>query len=184
MTKIIFFLGLLLWTQPSYAVSEQAICRILEQQKKTAPADYVPGVDVKGQSVVPANVSAPIKIVPDVVKFPLTIDLAEEIQALTEYNINMDAPLGLVEVHPDGLIKYNGQDWTEETRIFCEGDIAVPKAVASPEMPSPEVLRVMEESNEGIMINEDINEEEKIYTNRPDIMEKIEGGEYRDHIDE
>jgi hypothetical protein len=38
---------------------------------------------------------------------------------LSNKGINMEAPLGMLEIHQDGTIRYNDQDWTAPVLTLC-----------------------------------------------------------------
>lgn len=100
--------------------SDSIECKILETKTKVMPADYVPGVDAEGNKVVPADVEEKKKVaVNDVIKFPLTLDLANKLQQLKDLGITAESVLGVVEIHNDGRVKYNDQDITTSMKTLC-----------------------------------------------------------------
>ncbi len=78
---------------------------------------YQPGVDVNGNPVVPAALETNNNLgnVLNVVKVPLEFNLAQRIAGL---NLD-DAQLGMVEIHQDGKIMYQGQDITKPVMTLC-----------------------------------------------------------------
>ena len=94
------------------ANNSNAVCQTLVNHKPMAGVAYQPGVDVKGNAVVPADVNAAQFKVPDIIKVPLTIDLAKRVASLTGTGIQMDGNMGMLEIHENGKVMYNDQDWT------------------------------------------------------------------------
>jgi hypothetical protein len=106
---------------PYYAKAEEkpAICKILETHQPQNDVAYQPGIDAYGRPVVPANLnSASTFKVPEIIKIPITIDLAERLNAV-EDGVQLEAPLGMVEIHQDGRVRYNGEDWSQPVATLC-----------------------------------------------------------------
>lgn len=82
---------------------------------KTVSAAYRPGVDVHGNPVVPADLSPPLKALPDVIKIPVTLDLAGD-GAGVELK---PETLGMAEIYSDGRVVYNGQDISAQAADLC-----------------------------------------------------------------
>lgn len=116
-------------------------CKLLETKTKVAPADYVPGVDAEGNKVTPADVGESKPAVNDVLKFPLTLDLANRVQQLQDLGITAESVLGVVEIHDGGMVKYNDQDITTTMKTLC-GHALKEEPVA--EMPKEEPVKAME----------------------------------------
>jgi len=121
--------------------SDSIECKLLETKTKVAPADYVPGVDAEGNKVVPADVGESKPAVNDVLKFPLTLDLANRVQQLQDLGITAESVLGVVEIHDGGMVKYNDQDITTTMKTLC-GHALKEEPVA--EMPKEEPVKAME----------------------------------------
>ena len=165
------------------------VCRVLEKSNSVVSATYKPGVDVHGKAVVPADVNgAPTMALPAIIKVPLDIDLVKRISILKGKNITLDAPMGMIDIHQNGKVTYNDQDWTASVMSICGFSHAVindaetqsiekhaeiePAAQAQPEPAQPA---------SDIPAKGTISKQEqpiKIITNRPDL---IEGGAYRNH---
>lgn len=188
------------------AQASDAVCRILEREARVAPANYVAGVDVNGKAVASADINAAPQIVPDVIKVPLTVDLAKRVASLTDQAGLLEAPLGMVEIHKDGAVRYNDEDWTTPMKALCGQSLKATTVVEVPgvEKPSVPAMKEMKEPTRQVVDApvksqpeqtiapkapqvEQANvkkEELKIISNRPDIIDKIEGGEYRDNLNE
>ncbi len=82
---------------------------------------YKAGVDVRGKAVASADLNAATSadIVPDVMKVPLSVDFAQRMQVLQGKGVQLDAPLGMLEIHSDGSVRYNDADWTTPVTTLC-----------------------------------------------------------------
>jgi hypothetical protein len=81
-------------------------------------ATYTPGVDVNGNAVVPADLKAAAGA-NDVIKIPVTIDLAKSLTQNLPAGTEMDAAVSMIEIHKDGKVMYNGQDVTQQASAVC-----------------------------------------------------------------
>lgn len=141
MKKVILTAILLTISVPAYAQNDLALCRLMAQNSGVKGAAYQPGVDVNGNAVAPADVSAVPSIVPDVIRIPLTVDLAQrlgKVPAGTELKTDM----GMVEIHKDGRVVFNGEDWSNQAAVICGGGQVVPAApvVEEAAAPAPEAV--------------------------------------------
>ena len=183
--------------------ASEAVCRILEREAKVAPAAYVGGVDVNGKEVVPADINNTPSIVPEVIKVPLTVDLAQRVASLTDQAGLLEAPLGMIEIHQDGTVKYNDEDWTNSVKALCGQSLKETTVVEIPSVDAPSAPMVKEPTRQVVdapvksqpeqtiapkapqVEQVSVEKEElKIISNRPDIIDQIEGGEYRDNLNE
>lgn len=98
--------------------SIEPVCQILEKHTPTSDVAYQAGVDVYGRSVVPADLNAAPSILPEIIKIPLTLDMAKRMNFLVQ-GLDMEAPLGMLEIHPDGRVRYNDQDWSAPVMTLC-----------------------------------------------------------------
>jgi hypothetical protein len=133
---VVSVLGLSL-SVPALAQDKNTVCRLLTPGGKStavAPpsANYVPGVDVGGKPVVPADVNAaPASIIaPDKIRIPVTISVLQGLQLPP--GTKLDAEAGMVEVFMNGKVMYNGQDITPQTYAAC-GMQAPAEAVTAPQ---------------------------------------------------
>lgn len=129
-----FFLVALLLTVsvfPAFAQNDLALCKLRAQQVATNGVAYQPGIDVYGKPVVPADVGSAASMVPDLVRIPLNIDLAQRL-GVVPTGAKMDAEMGYVEIHKDGRVTFNGQDMTNAAAIACSDEAAPLEATASP----------------------------------------------------
>lgn len=108
----------------------EPVCRILEKHTPANDVAYQPGVDAYGRAVVPADLNAQVITVPDVIKIPLNIDLAERMGSLVE-GLDLEVPLGMLEISQDGRVNYNGEDWSAPMAMLCAQSH---KVIKEPEM--------------------------------------------------
>ena len=134
-------LFILLWLASPDAGAEEVLppeCKLLAvQSPNNSDAAYQPGVDVHGKPVVPVDLNAgqPSALVPQTVVVPLSVDLAQRLQGHTVEGLQLEAPLGMLEIHPNGRVVYNGQDLTPQVYPLC-GQY-VPPGLPRPE-PKPQ----------------------------------------------
>lgn len=88
-------------------------------------ADYVPGVDVNGNAVAPADVTAPIEALNYPIRIPVELDILRfldiDLPDSARDAINIDeANIVHFELFEDGSIKYNGQDLSDKVSQVCD----------------------------------------------------------------
>jgi hypothetical protein len=110
-----------------------AECRYLPAHQADAGVAYQPGVDVHGKPVVPADLdAAPVAALPETITVPLSIDLAERLRNSNVEGLQLEAPLGMLEIHQNGRVVYDGKDWTPQIYALCGQNVP-----AAQEEPSP-----------------------------------------------
>lgn len=124
MNKIFPLLTLFLLSFPAYAQEKSEnkydVCKLLPKHTPADDVAYQAGADVNGNAVVPADLNAaPMAEVLNVIKVPLNVDLAQNVAALQEQGIQLEAPLGMLDIYQDGRVLYNGQDWTTPVMMLC-----------------------------------------------------------------
>ncbi len=125
MRAVLFFMSFLFVIPAQAQVTDtKALCQLLAQHRTADSAVYKAGVDVDGNAVVPADLNStpPLGGVLDVVKIPLEVDLAERFSGFSGFEgsgLELEAPLGMLEIHQDGTVKHNGQDWTQPILALC-----------------------------------------------------------------
>lgn len=103
----------------SYANEQPAICKLLVKHTPAADVVYKPGVDVKGRVVTPADLNPSQIAVPDVIKVPVTVDLAQRLQASNVTGLQLETGFDAVEIHKDGKVIYQGRDLTQNVNALC-----------------------------------------------------------------
>ncbi len=119
--KILVFISIVLFSVSANAETLPPECRFIKKHKVAADVAYVPGVDVSGNAVVPADINAaPIQL-PEVIRVPLTVDLIERVRNYSGQftGVQAEADLGLLEIHRDGRVFFNGQDWSADIYAAC-----------------------------------------------------------------
>ncbi len=109
---------------PAYAIEvtySHQMCRLLEKHVPRDDVTYQPGADVNGKPVVPADLNGGSAFqLPDTIKIPLSVDLAQEFN-LTEFDDNeLVVPLGILEVTKDGRVLQDGRDLTDQAYVICK----------------------------------------------------------------
>jgi len=138
MRLLIVLFMLAAFTLPARAGNQEALCEVLPVKENFVGADYVPGVDVNGNPVVPADVKASANDILDVVKFPVTVDLAQQLNQQLPPGTEMDAPVAMIEVHKNSTVTYNGQDMTAEVYALCDKEpFNIEAANTAPEPVTP-----------------------------------------------
>ena len=130
--RIFVLTGLLLVTSAMPSMAQDAnlaLCKLRSQHVAAPGTAYQAGVDAHGRAVVPANVAATPSMVPDVVRIPMTVDLAQRLGSVPA-GAEMKAATGMIEIHKDGRVSFNGQDMTEVAVVLCDGK--VPTTAAAP----------------------------------------------------
>lgn len=127
--RFLFFIFAILMASPiAMAQEESAVppeCRLLPEHKADVGVAYQSGVDVHGKSVAPADLNAsPSNFTQETIVVPLTVNLAERLQGLNIQGLQLEGNLGYLEIHPDGRVSHNGQDWTSQVHVLC-GKMAV-----------------------------------------------------------
>ena len=117
------FVLLILLLMPVTSLAEEVesispVCQLLTVHTPTDDVAYKPGVDVNGNAVVPTDLNPNTFAVPDVIKVPLDINLAERLPNIAE-GVQLEAPLGMLEIYSDGKVQYNGKDWTAPVMTVC-----------------------------------------------------------------
>lgn len=118
MLKLLLTFGIFFITSPAFANDKATVCRIIDNHVPQSDVAYQPGIDVYGNAVVPADINFNAFQVPNVIKVPLNIDLAERMNLLVD-GLDLEAPLGMVEIYQDGRVRYNDQDWGAPMATLC-----------------------------------------------------------------
>lgn len=116
------FLAICFFVPPVFAQSagQNTLCDKVGAFNANVPeATYTPGVDVHGNPVKGADVNSSSAWMPDVIKVPIVIDLAERLGTDLPEGTKLEAPIQTVEIHKDGRIMMNGQDITTQAHSLC-----------------------------------------------------------------
>lgn len=153
----------------SYAqeLQKDSFCEIVMDHTPSDDVAYKPGIDVRGNPVVPADLGEAAQYdIPDVVRIPLTIDLAEQLDQDLPDGFEMNGNVGFVDILKDGGVRWNGRDVTNNAQVLCgidnnntatrQKDATDPPLMVNENPPAaidPEVNRLREETrNQDIVI--------------------------------
>jgi hypothetical protein len=201
--QISLFLAMMV-TGSAQAQELDPICKIVTSHTPRSDVAYQAGVDAYGNAVVPADLNTSNFQVPNVIKVPLNVDLAERMAVLAG-GVQLEAPLGMIEIHQDGRVRYNDEDWTNHVMTLCGQshkeahkveqkavEINAPVRIIMPaqdglQMPntikSPKINkeRIIEVAPTVAIPPQDVNIEQiEVDTPEDDVNDVIEGGSYRE----
>ncbi len=101
------------------------LCRYLDKVKpspdeRVSGAEYVPGVDVNGGSVAPADLAddGP-KFLNDPIIIPIQLDLLNKAGLDLPEGLFSESVLGEIKVFADGRVDFGGQDISDQAKTFC-----------------------------------------------------------------
>ena len=119
---------------PAYAQNEPALCKLRAQHVAHPDVAYKAGVDVHGNSVVPADINAAPTMVPDIVRVPMTVELAKLMNIMPK-GVELKAGVGLIEIFKNGHVAYNGLDISSQMAVLCGDEVPgqAPAAVLPPQ---------------------------------------------------
>lgn len=130
MKKFSFFAAaaaVMMFATPAMAQNQAALCKLWFTHKNAQKsANYQPGVDVHGRAVVPADVTAgaaAVAGVADNIRIPVTVELAQLLGAAVPVGTDLQAMAGVVNIHGNGRVTYNGEDLTQGTMTLCTGQV-------------------------------------------------------------
>lgn len=147
MKKILSFL-LLATLCPATVQAQDIVCGALE--------NHIPDADVSHRPNDDVNLNNP-NVVPEIIKVPLTVDLAQRVASLT--GTQLEAPFGMVEIHQDGRVLYNGENWTSSIMKLCGKSHAV---TTMTEISGDGILNQKKILNTGPVINRIKTEEKEV----------------------
>ncbi len=110
----------------SAAYAEQAhlktICNNPEYyNKQNLSADYVPGVDVHGKAVAPADLNnSTSPYIQNPVVIPIEVDLAQRFGLILPLGIELKPTVADLEIYQDGRIKYEGKELKQDIQSVCK----------------------------------------------------------------
>lgn len=143
--KLFIYLFLFVFLFDCQAIAqEDNLCRFLDKTENGA--EYVPGLDVHGKAVVPADLNATVPNLPDVINIPMTVDMAERVQQQLPEGLELDAGLGMIEIYRDGQVIYNGVDLTALSQDICSPEAKIRKVVIPSRKPEKTSTELNEQS--------------------------------------
>ena len=163
------FLALLALLIPGVAVAapNSAVCQVL--------ASHQPRADVIHQASGDVNANPNNFQVPEVVKVPLTVDLAKRVASLTGKDVLLESQMGMVEIHQNGKVFYNGQDWTSSVMTLCgQSHAVVPEATVALDEPKPIINRTKILNNEPVINRRSAGTRKEVVEVKPEPEPSIE----------
>lgn len=158
MLRAAFIFMAVMAVSPAFAQNKEALCEFLPVKEHFVGADYVPGVDVHGNAVVPADVKAQANSYVDVIKIPVTLDLAADFADVLPQGAEMDAQLTMIEIQKDSKVLVNGNDITDRAYAYCNKEpFDIHSASVEPEqvvIPEPIVVPEQKPEKEEIIWGE------------------------------
>ncbi len=184
---VLAILALTVFASPAYAkdaLEDNALCKLRAKHVAASDVAFKPGVDVKGNPVTPADINAAPPMVPDIIRIPMTIDLAKHLDIVPK-GVELKAGAGMVEIFKNGDVAYNGVDISDQTAALCDGKAeevpaptpasapaavlppqtlgqitvpapAAPQAVPAPAAPAVEPVNPVERTNEELQQDDKI----------------------------
>jgi hypothetical protein len=121
MRTALILLTLILLPEAAQAQYRETVCRLLEQYKPSQGVNYQPGVDAYGRAVVPADghTGGGAGALPETIRVPLDVELAQRLEGAAAKGLEMEAPLGVLEIRTDGQAYVGEQDVSQQLAVLC-----------------------------------------------------------------
>lgn len=130
----VFLVGVTVLCMPAWAgKGEQdgalkVLCQSLPVYRPDPGVEYRPGVDVHGRAVAPADLNVPLNVgVDEVIRIPVTVDLVRRFNLYPAAGIELEPDVGVISIHSDGRVEYNGQDLARQAYTLCARDTKIVK---------------------------------------------------------
>ena len=128
MNRFVFLMTMCLMSVPAFG---QDLCGVIKPQAGAQNgANYVPGVDVHGKSVVSADLNAaPIDL--SVVNIPIEVELIERfgLDVPAAAGLDLEPIIGHLAVHQDGRVLFGGRDVSAQVIAACKSGV-MPEALS------------------------------------------------------
>lgn len=146
MRVFVFLIFTMLLSFPALAkdASFEVLCKSLPEYQPGAGAqgaEYIPGVDVKGRLVAPADLGAPIAAGIDVINIPVSIDLIQRFALNVPQGLELKPDVAAISIHKDGRVTFNDQDLTRRAYSVCAKSGRVPLEGTRPVQQDTQVLQ-------------------------------------------
>lgn len=116
--------SLVLFSSVAYAeqMSLKTICNNpIHQKKPTVSADYVPGVDIHGNTVAPADLNDRASpYIKNPILIPIEVDLAQRFGLNLPLGVELKPTVADLEIYQDGRIKYEGRELKQDIETLCK----------------------------------------------------------------
>jgi|GEM_PF-2838347 len=124
--RTLLYISLLVFPLTSHA-QDDAIDKLCEHVNQERPrhnsAEYIPGMDVHGNPVVPASPpdsGMKSRILNETIALPINVDLAERYGLELPAGLNIEPNVANVVLFSDGSIGYGNENITPSIKSFCE----------------------------------------------------------------
>ncbi len=114
-----------------------------------AAVEYVPGVDMDGNPVVPADLDDPGILVKEYIDIPVRGDFIQLYDIDITEGLELDSEVAGVRIYKDGRVEYNGQDLTEIVKAKCNLDPVAIEAKAKISSQEKSVVSVQKPQQDG-----------------------------------
>ena len=109
--------------------SVNALCRLLPDYTPPPGVEYQPGIGAHGKTVMPATLNPLEAAMPDIINIPITANLAKRFNLDLPQGIRLRPDVGMLSIHRNGQVEYNGQDLSAGARAICVKQSKEDKAV-------------------------------------------------------
>ncbi len=120
----VFITAFLIFPPSSYADNIKNLCRVLNSSSDNmVAADYVAGVDVNGNAVVPADLGSNgtlSSLYDDPIIIPIRIDIAKRYGLNLPLGADLKPTIADIKIFSDGHVKYNNSDISNNISTFCK----------------------------------------------------------------
>jgi hypothetical protein len=110
---------MVLMASPALAQETPTYCRLLPQHRPATGVEYVPGVDVHGKPVIPADLNSSLNVIDKDIVIPIEVNLAQHFNKVFPGGVKLEPVVGSMTVHADGRVSYGDEDITPEAYVLC-----------------------------------------------------------------
>ena len=82
-------------------------------------AEYVPGVDMDGNDVVPADLNPQSPAVFDPVIIPIEVELVQRFGLNVPNGVELKPQVGWIEIYQNGKVLFNGEEVGQQIHTIC-----------------------------------------------------------------
>ena len=140
---------LCLFVVPAYAQDTDSALKYNQRLKKlcntsmdvnhipAADVEYQPGIDAKGNFIVPPDIGFASQAKTFPMHIPLELDIIERFDLDVPIGIISDPEIAGIMIHKDGKVTYNGQDISNNVQTFCKQNEVIVIENEEGEKPQP-----------------------------------------------
>lgn len=119
MIRFTFIVLILFAFAGSALAAENQLCDHVTRYEPESGTAFIPGTDIYGEPVAPADINEIKTPVPNVVTIPVEINFLEYIEQDLPEGIKLEGDVARVEIYNDGRVMYNGQDISGAVEAAC-----------------------------------------------------------------